>query len=329
MFASISQDCPDVISLARGLNMHLIQPTSFFQLQVDCCNVVSVTCDTNSSRVTGIGWSNLNGTINGTALPGSLTVFTISPGINRVGGPIPNTLPNNMTYVGLNGNKINGSIPNTLPSSLSAFYLSQNRLSGTLPSVYPAGLKYFWVNGNSLTGELSTTLPTLFSELGVNDNKLTGSLPDFSGWANLRVIFLFNNLVAGDVPDLMMLSKMQTFNVKNNLLTGQLYSFPESVINIDVGNNHFRGPVPLVPRTILNLLMSSNAFTGTLIVNNPTQLMIKGNLISGLILNNTGSLTVCDISNNPLLGYPGILNLTMCSQSGLFLDSFTSVNIGN
>ena len=137
-----------MIELARGLGMQTAQPARWTALLSDCCTASGVTCD-GSQRVFEIQWFSLglNGIINGTAIPSSVTFFD------------------------LYNNVITGAIPNVLPSGLLLLYLAGNRMSGDLPS-FPSNLKYLYLGaprypGNHFTGSLRLNRPI---ELYINDN---------------------------------------------------------------------------------------------------------------------------------------------------------------
>ena len=132
--------------------MQTAQPAIWTALQSDCCNGATlVSCDGNGNnqRVTWIGWYNmkLNGTINGTAIPSSVT------------------------YLDLGANAITGSIPSALPSGLSELFLYGNQMSSDLPSTLQRlALGFPGDPGNHFTGTLRLNRPI---QLYINDNWIT------------------------------------------------------------------------------------------------------------------------------------------------------------
>ena len=145
---AVSIDCPKVIQFAKNLRVQNTQPTIWTQLQNDCCSASGITCD-GVQRVTQIGWwgKGLNGFINGTAIPSSLT------------------------YLALHNNDIVGVVPSGLPSGLIECYLDGNQMSGDLP-IFPSALRYLHLGwngypGNHFSGTLELNRPI---QLSIFDN---------------------------------------------------------------------------------------------------------------------------------------------------------------
>ena len=169
---AVSIDCPKLISFAFDLGMPSQQPARWMQLQSDCCTVIGVYCV--GSRVIEISWymMGLNGTINGTAIPSSVTSLYLNN--NAITGSIPNNLPSGLLYLDLNENAITGFIPNALPVGLISLSLHGNQMSGDLP-LFPSTLQVLYLGypgtaGNNFTGTLRLFKP---SELYINDNWIT------------------------------------------------------------------------------------------------------------------------------------------------------------
>ena len=134
-------------------------------------------------------------------------------------------------------------------------------------------------NNIGLSGVINgTAIPSSVTYLDLGRNDLTGSIP--SALPNgLKTLFLHGNQMSGDLP-----------------------SFPP-LRDLWLGYPGYPG----------------NHFTGTLRVNNPINLKINDNWIADIILQETSQLdSRCDLSNNPLLGYPNIAALTMCTKIGLY-----------
>ena len=172
---AVSSDCPNMVELARGFGMQTTRPAIWTALQGDCCIASGVTCDV-SQRVTQISWFNigLNGTINGTAIPSSVTLLHL-----------------------YNNAAITGSIPSSLPSGLVELSVRGNQMSGDLPS-FPSTLQYLALGypgspQNHFTGSLRLNRPF---ELYINFNWITDVVvQDSSG---LSICNLSNNPLLGN-----------------------------------------------------------------------------------------------------------------------------------
>ena len=145
---ALSVDCTNMMQFAYDLGMPSKQPAIWIQIRVDCCTASGVTCS-GSERVYQINWNilGLNGVINGTAIPSSVT------------------------YLSLEKNLLTGSIPSNLLSGLFYLSLYGNLMSGDLPS-FPSTLQYLVVGapgfpGNRFTGSLKLNQPIW---LRINDN---------------------------------------------------------------------------------------------------------------------------------------------------------------
>ncbi|CAL0300872.1 unnamed protein product [Lupinus luteus] len=109
------------------------------------------------------------------------SILEIDLSNNRIGGPIPFTLPPTLRILSLSGNQLNGGIPDgfSLLTELSNLDLSSNNLSGQLPSS---------------TGSLSS-----LTTLHLQDNQLSGIL-DVLQDLPLQDLDIENNLFSGPIP---------------------------------------------------------------------------------------------------------------------------------
>ena len=171
----VSIDCPDVLNLALGLHLNTKQPTIWSSLQGDCCSGTGITCV--NSRVDIITWISrgLDGTINGTALPGKLTIIYLQT--NSITGPIPAQLPSTLFSLCLEGNMMTGDVP-SLPSALQYLRLGWpgfpgNHFTGTVSLNQP---KWLLLNYNWIT-ELIVNDASLIvnTKCDLSDNPLLGS----------------------------------------------------------------------------------------------------------------------------------------------------------
>ena len=162
-----------MINLARGLGMQTGSLTTWTQLQGDCCTADDLVC--SNQRVTDIYWKakGLNGVINGTAIPSTVTYLSLSE--NLITGNIPNHLPSGLVYLFLDGNRMSGDLP-AFPSTLRFMELG-----------YPAN------PGNHFTGSLRLNRP---DQLYINDNWITDVI--FQDSTGLSECDLSNNPLLGN-----------------------------------------------------------------------------------------------------------------------------------
>ena len=218
--SSVSTDCPNIINLARGLGVQSSQPSIWNNLQLDCCTESGITC--TSQRVTHIQWIGLalNGSINGTALPSTLTLLWLRN--NQLTGKIPPLLPIGLYQLDLNSNLLTGSIPAQLPSGITGLFLHGNLLTGSIPSTLPTGLTSLDLYGNRLSGDipqLPSTLRNLYLGWpGKPGNQLTGAVS-----VNRPIHFVINDNWITDViiQDVSQISSSYC-HLDNNPLLGNI-----------------------------------------------------------------------------------------------------------
>ena len=150
LFIAVSIDCPNVINLAFGFNMNVKQPAIFSQLQSDCCAATGVSCV--SQRVFLIDWygMDLDGVINGTAIPSNIINLWVAN--NELTGSIPDMLPIGLVSLNLDINKLSGDLPQ-FPSTLESLGLGwpgapgNNHFTGTVRMNRPTYLRinYNWI----------------------------------------------------------------------------------------------------------------------------------------------------------------------------------------
>ena len=284
---SISIDCPNVITLAKGLNLDVQQPALMTKLNLNCCtgSDTGITCSTN--RVTIINWYNLNlnGVINASAIPTSL--LELSLGTNSITGPFPQIFPPGLQYMWLFNNMMTGAIPANLPSSLLQIILNYNYLDGPIPNPLPPNLSIFSAYGMSLTGNIPNPLPDTLTNLNVFSNELTGSLP--------------NSLP----PNLSLLQ------VVSNQLTGLMPPLPATLQYLELGYAAQPG----------------NSFSGSISLNQPIRCSINYNWITNIVISDPSQLVDCDISFNPLLEHKNDPSLSRCLKNGLYSAASLPITI--
>ena len=195
---------------------------------------------------------------------------------------------------------LDGYINNSaLPSALTVLHLSSNRIRGQLAAI-PLGLVTVYLFDNQLSGTIPSLEPGL-RNLRLNSNFFNGTIP---------------TLTPNSLTDLIL---------SNNQLSGPLPSLPTGLINLKIEGNLLSGDLPTMPVTIHFLVLGTSAspgnhFSGTIILNQPRWIIINGNWITDIFIQDISRIdaTKCDFSSNPLLGNAHLTNLTMCSQNGLY-----------
>ena len=255
-----SVDCPVVISLARNLNLNLVQPTIWNQLQTNCCTATGVTCDSNP-YVTRIIWESLglNGTISTIVLPSNLQWLRF--GLNSISGPLPTNWA-------------------SWPSSLYQVILKSNELTGNIPNTKPGTVTDFWVQDNLLTGPLPSNLLISLTELHVGSNFLSGDLPSFP--ASMVYLYLgwktdSCSVVCNKFTGTLRLIKPIWFTVNFNLITNIVITDISGLTNCDVSNNPLLGNPSL---SSLGICSRNNLYAASLLPNTriSTTTTLKSNI---------------------------------------------------
>eukprot|EP00834_Sanchytrium_tribonematis_P005740 NODE_368_length_8682_cov_0.309915.p1 type:complete len:428 gc:universal NODE_368_length_8682_cov_0.309915:1337-2620(+) len=134
-----SPDCPNLLKFLKQLNLDLANPNyyKFISGLQNCCEdiigyVICVGNRVDTIKLTKIG--NLNGTVNGTLLPDTLTALYLDQ--NDLQGMFPNlSRLNILQALLLNENNLTGPIYGKLPNSLITLGLARNNLNGTIPNL--------------------------------------------------------------------------------------------------------------------------------------------------------------------------------------------------
>ena len=288
-----------VIDLAKGLNLHLVQPARMTQLYSNCCVETSINCDTNN--VVSINWDslNLNGTLNNSAIP--LKLQNINMAHNQITGQFT-YMSDTLVFAKLGSNKLNGSIPAFGPKIYS-FYVADNDFSGLLP-VMQRDMGIFYFHNNRLSGTMSPISSDIF----------------------LKSIHIEYNLLQGPLTP----PYTDSFFAQYNLFSGQIGSIHISSNVFDIKYNALSGDFPFknIPESLNKLRISGNQFSGTILINKPSDLLIYGNLFTNVTVMDTSALTNCDLGGNPLLEFD-LSYLSMCSKDNLYAIGSTLVEPPN
>eukprot|EP00835_Amoeboradix_gromovi_P002806 NODE_167_length_16327_cov_0.361597.p2 type:complete len:1006 gc:universal NODE_167_length_16327_cov_0.361597:258-3275(+) len=319
---STVSDCSEVTKLAYGLNMHISNPDLMREIEFNCClSKKYITCDTKNVIKIEFEDLNLNGTINGTAIP-SLTQ-SLKLGYNFISGSVPENLPNSLTYLDLGCNFLSGTIP-SLPENLQTLNFVNNWLNGSIPESLPWKLNTIYASYNYLTGILPTFFPSTLASLQLSHNYMHGNVPDTLPPA-LTYLDLQNNRLDGTLPTSFP-PKLSYINLRDNQLHGSLpFTLPSTLLTFDVSNNFLNGNLSIIPDTIANLRLNNNKFRGQLLMKRPYQVLIMNNHISNVIITDSSSIYQCDVSRNPLLAHKDDPGLTKCIKNNLYIADCVDV----
>ncbi len=296
--AYASLDCPDIINLAYGMNMHLVQPAKWYNLtNYDCFDFKSngLYCSIYN-RVTSLTWSTLklNGTLNISAIPPYLGFIEITT--NKLYGEIP-FIPETVTTFRVMGNFFSGSLP-SYSSVATGLDFRCNSFNGTLEFKNDSKLITLYVDGNKLTGEIPQ-LPNTIKVLSIDSNQFSGTIPMLP--KNMTTLEIGRNLLTGHLPDIP--STMKQLSTTENMLYGPIPILPMTMTELFLGSNNFSGCVPLMPFKVTNLVLRGNMhLQGFITITETYQVDISFTQISQFTIINNFYLQFCDLSSTPLLG---------------------------
>ena len=118
----------------------------------------------------------------------------------------------------------------------------------------------------------------------------------------------------------------------NPLLSGSIPAIlPNGLTDLYLRGNNMSGDLPIFPSSLQKLELGypgypGNHFTGSLTLNRPLQVYINDNWITDIVILDSSALTICDLSNSPLLGNSNINGLTMCTKNGLYSPSAIKID---
>ena len=134
-------------------------------------------------------------------------------------------------------NRLSGRIPEgvKLPSTLEDLSISENFFKGGIPKSFgnACALHSFDMSANNLNVELPTIISYLsgcarysLQELYLHMNKITGTLPDFSTFTSLKVLYLSENKLNGEIhKDIQFPHQLEELDVHSNSLKGVLSDY--------------------------------------------------------------------------------------------------------
>ena len=286
----LSVDCPDIINFAIGLSVNIKQPALMSQLRSDCCS--QVTCDSNN-RVTIISWNNmnLNGTINGTALPAKLLELHVFR--NQLVGKLPSIWPPLLKQLDIDGNYLGGDVP-LFPDSLNFLCLGWpdnfNYFTGTVKIFKPTHL---WINNNWIT-DIQIADTSLLADCDLSNNPLLGN-PNV---ASLNMCIRNNLYNSSNLPITTKTSGTQTMSKTrfSTFLSMSAYKYKSTLIHsISTYKSAFFHSVTTFKSSIP--LFSSSKITNTVTLSSHSKdaiLTISGKAEETASLENQTSLIIAE-----------------------------------
>ncbi|KAK9284957.1 hypothetical protein L1049_024139 [Liquidambar formosana] len=130
----------------------------------------------------------------------------------------------------------------------------------------------FALPGFALRGVFPTDTLTRLDQLRVlslQNNSLAGPIPDLSGLANLKSLFLDQNSFTGTFPlSVLSLHRLRTLDLSYNNLTGPIpveLNVLDRIIDLRLQRNQFNGTVPPLNQSTLKVFnVSGNNLTGAI-----------------------------------------------------------------
>lgn len=261
---------------------------------------------------------------NFTNLP-NLQILSVENNQISVGSALPNLAAcSQLQILELSGNNITGSIPAFNLLQLTVLRLADNQFSGTLPSFSGTpNLQLLVLTNNQLTGSIPNLDLTQLQELYLDYNDFSGTLPTFSNMPNLFALFLSGNNLSGTVPDFSGFANITILYLDDNAFT-----FAGMAVNVahfnSIGGIMVYEPQAEIPTTVSsNTTLSVNA--GGTPAGNTYTWYAAGGLSPVLIVNNDNSFTpgssgayYCAITNSQapdLTIYSTPAALTVCGVS--------------
>eukprot|EP00878_Enallax_costatus_P017728 GHUV01018625.1.p1 GENE.GHUV01018625.1~~GHUV01018625.1.p1 ORF type:complete len:897 (+),score=270.26 GHUV01018625.1:870-3560(+) len=222
----------------------------------------------NNMRLLNLSMNTLDGQIEGT-FPASLETLDLA--FNQLQGSLPAGIDQlaNLTLFNVESNRLGGSLPQALPDGLLVFDVSNNQFTGSPPSTLPAALHFFNAGHNQLTGSLpAVSNPSLLVTYQLYDNNLSGTLPLslVNGSAPaLMFVDLHGNQLSGRLDGSSGSSSTGRKMLQDGS-TGAVWG-TMGLGYLDLSNNSFTGPIPASLGNLTDLVImdvSNNQLSGSL-----------------------------------------------------------------
>jgi Leucine-rich repeat (LRR) protein len=230
----------------------------------------------------------------------------------------------NLQVMNMSSNLLTGAIPTTLRkmAGLRVLALDQNAITGSFPVwLTSPALETLSLSSNFLSGVLNVSGFKNLRVLVVSNNLLSGKLPSaISSLQNLQILSLAHNRFTGAVPRLENLRNLTSLNLGGNALGPGFPALGAQIVSVFMGQNRFSGPVPSCFKGSVELQaldVSGNAMVGTpppFLFNLPriASLNLARNHFSGDLPGNltlSKALSSVDVSGNFFSGRPPLVFL--------------------
>eukprot|EP00834_Sanchytrium_tribonematis_P003771 NODE_158_length_15065_cov_0.349125.p4 type:complete len:394 gc:universal NODE_158_length_15065_cov_0.349125:8755-9936(+) len=201
---------------------------------------------------------------------------------------------------------------NMIPRGLTTLNLKLNKIQGLYPVNVPDTIRNLDLSHNQLVGPVSK-IPNSIVTLFLSQNKLNGSFPVITG--PLVNTDCSDNQFTGPLPAIP--ASVTNFAISRTFITGHIPFLP-NINYLYLADNLMSGDVSVIRAGITEFWIQNNKFVGVLTLSRPTKFHVESNLIHEIVVSDTTAITVCNISNNPLLNSTSILNLGICTKINLF-----------
>ena len=285
---AVSANCPKVITLAKNLNMNLVRPSIWSQLQFDCCSASGVSCDATPS-VVSINWNTLglNGTLNSSSLPP------------------------NLIWLYLNSNLITGAIPTTWPTGIQTLYLHGNLFTGSIIAL-PPNVVTVWLQRNLLTGTLPNNLPASLNELHLDDNHLSGNLPDFPAGISYLYLGWYTETIHNQFSGTLRLNRPKGFEINFNLITDIVVTDRSLLAGCNLSDNPLLGNPNLANFAVC---IQNNLYSPSSLPNTKMSSIFTTSKMSASSTSKTTTKTLMTTSSSTSATTPKLFTSTSSSTS--------------
>ena len=281
-------DCLILSNIGIGIGFNSVD-------EEKCCIVNSDTlnCDENG-RITNINWNGygLEGTFDN-AIFNLTKLQVLDWSSNRLQGSLTR-IGESLQYLYLGDNYLTGPIPN-IPDGLQVLSLFENRMNGSLPTL-PDSLYGVDISYNNFVGRLPDKWSANLSFVDVGNCNFIGELPEFP--YNMTIFYADHNLLNGTLPKFN--PNLLSLNIEFNKFNTTVPELPQYMEIFLASSSGIHGTLSTIPDSMSILDLSDNQIFGNIQINEPEIVYLQWNLLTGISIKNTDSMSRCDISGNPV-----------------------------